>query len=150
MLLERYAAVVALVLALAVVSLVTAVVFGLPFGALEGVSLPGLVAANAGAGLIALLHGTIAFVVGAAIGRRGPAIGVAAAVAVVGYLVQGLAGLSDAIEPLRILSPWHWYLERNMLAEGVPPAAFVLPVAVCAVLLVPAALRFVRRDTGVG
>lgn len=149
-LLERYGAVVALVLALAAVACVTAVVFGAPFGALEGVSLPGLAAANAGAGLIALLHGTIAFVVGAVIGRRAPAVGVAAAVAVVGYLVQGLAGLSDAVEPLRALSPWHWYLDRNMLAEGVPAAAFVLPVAVCAVLLVPAVVRFVRRDTGVG
>lgn len=66
--------------------------------------------------------------------------------AVAGYLVQSLLGLTDALRPLRFLTPWHWYLERNMLAEGAAPAAVVIPVLVSAVLLGVGWAAFLRRD----
>ena len=144
--LGRYAASVGLLAGLTLVLAVSVLATAPPFGALEGVSVPGLLAACAGAGALALLHLTVAFTVGAATGRRAPAAAAATVLAVTGYLVQGLAAVSDVIHPLRLVSPWHWYLGRNMLVQGVAPEAFVVPVALSAALLLVAIVAFERRD----
>ena len=144
--LERYGANAAL-LALSAATLVVAVAtLAAPVGALDGVSLTGLVGASVGAFALALLHGTIAFTAGAATGRRAPAIGIATAVGAAGYLIEGLLVLSDAVAPLRLVSPWHWYLGRNMLVDGVAPDAIVPPALVSAVLVGVAIRLFRQRD----
>jgi ABC-2 type transport system permease protein len=84
--------------------------------------------------------------VGAATGRQAAASSSATVVAVVGYLLQGLVGLSDAVRPLRLVSPWHWYLGRNMLAQGVAPDALIVPVVLSAVMFGAGAAVFLRRD----
>lgn len=114
--------------------------------ALDGVDIVGLLGASAAAGALALLHQSLAYAIGAATGRRGPAVGVAAAVAVGGYLIYSLLSLVDALAPLRYATPWYWYLQRNMLAQGVPPAAVVVPLALSAVLLAAGWALFRRRD----
>jgi ABC-2 type transport system permease protein len=144
--LERYAAGVALLAVLIAVLAASTVGLSAPFGALDGVSLGGLAGACAAAGCLALLHGSVAFAVGAATGRRSPAIAAASSVAVGGYLVQSLHSVTEALDPLRFVNPWHWYLRRNMLAEGVPLDAIVVPLAVSAVLLAAGVLAFRRRD----
>ena len=143
---ERYLAMVAIVLIVTAVFSVSVVLLAWPFGALEGVPLTGIGAACVGAMLLGLLHGTLAFTVGAVSGRRSLANGVAAAVGVGGYLLQGLIGVSDSLRPLRLVTPWHWYLGRNMLAQGVAPDALLAPIAVCAVLFPVALIAFSRRD----
>lgn len=142
----RFASVVALVTVLTLVSFVAIAVLALPFGALDDVSVPGLVAASAGAGLLALLHGSIAFTVGALAGRRAIALAVATAVAVAGYLVHGLIGSTDALDSMRFAVPWHWYLGRNMLAQGVAVESLLVPPVLCLVLVIAAAAAFQRRD----
>jgi ABC-2 type transport system permease protein len=137
--------VVLLVVLVAVFSLAL-VAFGAPFGVLDGVSLPGLLGACAGIFGIALLHASIAFAVGAATGRRGPAIAVATAIAVGGYLVQSLLSLTDALAPLRTITPWHWYLDRNMLADGPAVTAIVLPLVVSVPVVLAGWAAFRRRD----
>jgi ABC-2 type transport system permease protein len=144
--LERGAAAVAMIALLTVVSAASTIALALPFGALDGVSLPGLLAASAAAGLLALLHGSVAFAVGAAVGRRGPALAAAAALAVGGYMLQGLIAVSTALEPLHFLVPWHWYLGRNMLAQGIAPDAILVPLALSLVLLAGSVPAFTRRD----
>jgi len=144
--LERYAASLALLVGLIVVFAVAAVALSAPFGALEGVRIAGLVGACVAVGCIALLHGSIAFAVGAATGRRGPAIAVATVVAVVGYLIQSLQSLTDLLDAFRFMNPWHWYLKRNMLVDGVPPEAVLAPLAVSALLLAFGWATFRRRD----
>jgi uncharacterized membrane-anchored protein len=47
---------------------------------------------------------------------------------------------------VRQLSPWHWYLDRNLLAEGPASAAVVVPLAISAVLVGVAWAMFRRRD----
>ena len=143
---ERYLAMVAMITGLTAVFAVSLVVLALPFGALEGVPMTGLAGAVAGVFGIALLHATLAFGVGAATGRRSLALSSATVVAVAGYLLQGLVGLSDAIHPLRLLSPWHWYLGRNMLAQGVAPDALVVPLVLSLVIFAAGAGAFLRRD----
>jgi ABC-2 type transport system permease protein len=143
---ERYLAVVALLVVLVAVFTLALVAFGGPFGVLDGVSLTGLLGACAGVFGIALLHASIAFAVGAATGRRGPAITVATAIAVGGYLVQSLLSLTDALAPLRAITPWHWYLDRNMLADGPAVTAIVLPLVVSVPVVVAGWAAFRRRD----
>ncbi len=143
---QRYGAVVAMVGALTAVFTVSLVVLGAPFGALEGVPATGLAGAVAGAFGITLLHATVAFGVGAATGRRAWATSSATVVAVGGYLLQGLLGVSDAIRPLRFVVPWHWYLSRNMLAQGVAPEAIVVPLVLAATIFAAGAAAFLRRD----
>jgi ABC-2 type transport system permease protein len=143
---ERYLAIVALLILLVAVLTGALVVLGPPFGALDGVSLGGLLGACAGVFGIGLLHASLAFAVGAATGRRAPAIAVATAVAVAGYLVQSLLSLTDALRPLRVVTPWHWYLDRNMLAEGPSAAAILLPLLVSLPLFLAGWAAFRRRD----
>jgi ABC-2 type transport system permease protein len=71
---------------------------------------------------------------------------VATAVAVGGYLVQSLLSLTGALAPLRAITPWHWYLDRNMLAEGPAVAAIVLPVVVSVPVVLIGWAAFRRRD----
>ena len=143
---ERYLAMVAMITGLTAVFALSLVLLAVPFGALDGVPLSGLAGATAGVFGIALLHGTIAFGVGAATGRRALALSSATVVAVAGYLAQGLLGLSDAIRPLRFVVPWHWYLGRNMLAQGVAPDAIIVPIVLSTAIFAAGVTAFLRRD----
>lgn len=145
-LLERYAAVVVILAAL--VALFTGLLLGSAamVDALAGVRIGGLLGACAGVLGLALLFGTLAFAVGAATGHRGTAIAVASAAAIGGYLLQTLLSVADVLRPVRYFTPWHWYLERNMLAEGPAPVAIVMPLVLSAVLLAGGWAAFVRRD----
>lgn len=143
---ERYLAGVVLLLVLVVVFAAATLGLAAAVDALDGVRLTGLLGACAAAGALALLHLSLAYAVGAATGRRGPAVGIAAAVAIGGYLIYSLLSLIEALAPLRYATPWYWYLQRNMLAHGVPPAAIAVPVAVSGVLLAVGWALFRRRD----
>jgi ABC-2 type transport system permease protein len=87
-LLERYLATFALLAGLVAVFTAALLVLGPPFGALEGVATADLLWACAAVYALGLLHGSLAFAIGAAAGRRGVAVAVATAVAVAGYLVE--------------------------------------------------------------
>jgi ABC-2 type transport system permease protein len=137
---------VAMIAGITAVFALSLVLLAVPFSALEDVPLSGLAGATAGVFGIALLHGTIAFGVGAATGRRALALSSATVVAVAGYLAQGLLGLSDAIRPLRFVVPWHWYLGRNMLAQGVAPDAIIVPIVLSTAIFAAGVTAFLRRD----
>jgi ABC-2 type transport system permease protein len=143
---ERYAATVALLLLRCAVFGGALLALGPPFGALEGIPIEGLLGACAGAFGIALLHGSVAFAVGAATGRGTAATAAATTFAVAGYLVQSLVGLTEVLRPLRFLTPWHWYLERNMLVDGPSAAAVAVPVLGSLVLVLAGWAAFARRD----
>jgi len=144
--LQRYLAMLGMLAGLTAVFAVSLVVLGAPLGALEDVPMTGLAGATAGVFGIALLHATVAFGVGAATGRRAWALSSATVIAVAGYLFQGLLGLTDALRPIRFVLPWHWYLGRNMLADGVAPDAIVVPLVLSAVIFAGGAAAFLRRD----
>jgi ABC-2 type transport system permease protein len=145
-LIERYAAVVLLMGAVTIALAVSLLLLGPTVGLLDGISIGRLAAASASAFCIALLHMTLAFAVGGAVGRPGPAVAVATSVASAGYLLQSLTAASGGLGWLDGLSPWHWYLDRNVLAAGLAPVAVVGPVLAAAVLVTAAAWRFDRRD----
>ena len=105
-----------------------------------------LAAATTAAALLALAFGAIAVCFGALTGRRGAAIGVAAAGGVAAYLVNSLAALVDFLEPVRKASPFYHYVASDPLREGLAlgNVAFLVVLALAAAGL--AAFFFDRRD----
>jgi ABC-2 type transport system permease protein len=145
-LLERYLATFGLLAGLVGVFGLALLVLGPPFEALEGVPTSNVIAACAAVFALGLLHGSLAFTIGAVAGRRGIAVALATAVAVAGYLVETVLAAAGYLGAVRQLSPWHWYLDRNLLAEGAAPAAVMLPLAIAALLVGVAWVVFRRRD----
>jgi ABC-2 type transport system permease protein len=143
---ERYLATFGLLAGLVAVLAGALLVLGPPFEALEGVPTWNVVGACAAVFALGLLHGSLAFAIGATAGRRGLAVAVATAVAVAGYLVETVLAAAGDLGILRQLSPWNWYLDRNLLAEGPASAAVVAPLAISAVLVGVAWAMFRRRD----
>ncbi len=73
-------------------------------------------------------------------------MGVSTAIAVIGFVVQGLA---EEVAPLRVvrdLMPWNWLIEGDPLRSGFGALAFILPLAVSAMLFAGGAWLFRRRD----
>jgi len=104
-------------------------------------------AAVVAAVLLALGFGAIALLTGAVVGRRGAAVGITAALAVAAYLVNSLAGIVDALEPLRPLTPFFHYEDPDPLRHGLAPAHLAVLLAIAVVAAGAAAIAFDRRDT---
>ncbi|MBI4259487.1 MAG: ABC transporter permease subunit [Actinobacteria bacterium] len=96
--------------------------------------------------LVGLVFGSTALLAGAATGRRGVAIGVAAALAVVTYALQALAVAVSALEPYRVLSPFHHSQAGQPLVSGLAAGHTAVLAAVPLVLIGVAVWAFERRD----
>lgn len=104
-----------------------------------------VLAASAGLYLLVLAFSTIALAVGAATGRRGTALGVAAALAVLAFMLDAIAPLVGA-EWMAAVSPFSWFLNGEPLSEGFDPAGSArLALLVAAATLLGIA-TFPRRD----
>ena len=110
------------------------------------VSAAHLAAATAAAVLLAVSFGAVALLVGAATGRRGAAIGVAAAGAVAAYLLSSLAELVDFLKPLRGVSPFYHYVTQDALRAGLAVDHVLFLVALAVVATAAAVAAFARRD----
>jgi ABC-2 type transport system permease protein len=130
------------ILAVVLAGVTAAIVLGMGIDVTVG----GVFAGSAALLVFVLLHGTLAYAVGAATGRRGLAIGVAAGVAVLGYIGDAIGSMLDGAGWLQAASPWHWFLAADPVSTGrVSGSVVVLAVVAVAV----AALgwgRFARRD----
>src|SRR5204863_8598994 len=93
---ERFGAAKVLVLLQVVIGLVTGIAVGASVGVFDDVSVGRFVIATIAVAELALLHLAIAFAVGAATGRRGPALSAASAVAVGGHVPYGVASSGGA------------------------------------------------------
>jgi ABC-2 type transport system permease protein len=143
---ERFAATKVLVVGQAIVALATIYLIGAAVGVFDDVRASRFLLATLGVTELALLHLCIAFTAGAVTGRRGPALSVASGVAVGGFVLHGLAASATAIEPIRWLSPWWWFLDRNMLVEDPTFLALGLPIILATVIFVGGVLAYERRD----
>jgi ABC-2 type transport system permease protein len=97
--------------------------------------------------LLALGHGSVALLVGAATGKRALAIGVSSALAVAGYMLDGLSRIVGALEPWRVLSPFDWMGDPLRKGVDLRGTAALLALALGAAALAP--LLFDRRDIAV-
>jgi ABC-2 type transport system permease protein len=110
--------------------------------------LPGWAFAAAAAVSFAFVavHVALTFAAGAATGRKGLAIGLGAGLALVGFLVNALAGVADAFETARDFSPWYWLLKENPLTTAPGLLSFWVPIALSALLIALGTWVFNRRD----
>ncbi len=146
-LLEAFAAAVVLTLVVCA-SLWLLLVVSDPLLDLE-LSQTGMVAANVGLALVALVFCALALAVGGVTGNRGLTVGVTAAVTVAAFFLNGLAAVVDDIAWTRWLSPFHWLQGPNPLANGFAWGEFALLLATVIVLLTVAVIGFERRDIDV-
>ena len=123
--------------------LIGTIVAGMDVGA------AGLAAASFDVVALAWLYGALAVLLGAAIGRRAIAGGIAAALAVLAYVVNGLAPLVYAIDALRPYSPWYHYADSAALTSGLDPVNVGVLLGITAALVLIAPLPLRRRDIGV-
>ena len=105
-----------------------------------------LAAAGVSAVTLAVGFGAIALAVGSATGRRGTALGVAAALAVAAYLVKSLAALVPWLDGIQPATPFHHYSSADPLGAGFSPAHLAALLAVVAVAAVAGLVMVDRRD----
>jgi ABC-2 type transport system permease protein len=96
--------------------------------------------------LLSLAFGLLALCLGSLTGRRGTAVGVAAAFAVGGYLLQSLGPLVAWLEPWTVLSPFAHYASGDRLRDGLDAGAAGVLLALALALAAAAAAAFERRD----
>ena len=145
--LSRYAAL--LVALVGIVTLLGLALLALrgPVG-LDGVSAGGLGAVSVRLGLFGAFFGALAFAAGAATGRRGTALGVGAAVAVAGYVANAVLPQVAALRWAQELSPFHWYLGDDPLANGLGGSGGWLLGGGAVALVALGVWAFRRRDVG--
>lgn len=149
LLVERWAAVMALTAALSAVTFltveVTAVMVDLPVG------VAALWWASVSAVLVTWAHASLALAAGALTGRRSIAISVASVLAVAGYVITSLADAGiGAFEPVRPLSLFTHYDVVHSLVNGAPPWSLLVLVAVTLVGVGFALWAIDRRDLRAG
>lgn len=105
-----------------------------------------ILAASAGLGLLGLFFAGLAMLIWALGGSSFPAIRTTAVVALVTFLLNGLGSLTDAMQPVRVISPFYWYFgDGPPLAKGFEPTYFLL-LAGAALTGWLAITRFRQRD----
>ncbi|MGI5287889.1 ABC transporter permease subunit [Nonomuraea polychroma] len=144
--LQRFAALVVALLAVAVVTL--AVVWAVGESVKIGVPFDRLLAAQTGVFLLGLFAGTVALTVGAATGRRVIASAMVGVWIVAGYMVVTVGRSVEAISWLKWISPFHYYAEGRPLYEGLPVGDYLVLAGATAMLVLTAVLAFDRRDVG--
>jgi ABC-2 type transport system permease protein len=146
--LQRYAALAASIVGIsAVIWLVMVAVTG-P-AQLDGVSGGELAATAIQLALFAACFGALAFAIGAATGRKAPALGGAAGIAVLAYLANSVIPQVDGLQWTRRISPFHWYLGGEPLKNGLQLGDSALLLAVTVALVAAGTWAFNRRDIAV-
>jgi ABC-2 type transport system permease protein len=146
--LERFTSIVITIVLMTTVLWISLVAISGP-ASLDGISIGQFAAASLQLTLFGVAIGSVSFAVGAATGRRGLALGVASAIAVLGYLEMGVFPQVQWLEWTRDVTPWTWYLGGKPLANGVQLGDCCLLVAMAVVMVGGGTWAFTRRDIGV-
>lgn len=111
-----------------------------------GISLADLSAYSVHLAFFGLAIGAIALAVGAGTGQRTLATGAAAAVGVLGWLINGFTPLVSAIGWLKYLSPFYYYVAHDPLTEGVGVLDLAVLGVLALLLTAVALMRIEHRD----
>jgi ABC-2 type transport system permease protein len=96
--------------------------------------------------LLGVLYAGLAIAIAGLVGRPGPVLAIALALALVGYIAAALFPLSDALEAWAWLSPWDWALGGDPLFHPTEPVRYLALVGATAALLLVGVVAFARRD----
>ncbi|MBO4206068.1 ABC transporter permease subunit [Micromonospora echinofusca] len=116
-----------------------------PGARLDTISIGQFAAQSVALALLGTLFGTIAITVGAATGSRAAALVGSAAVGVLSYAANTFATQIGA-DPLRYLSPFHYYIGNEPLRNGFQWVDLGILAAAVGVLVLAATVAFNRRD----
>ena len=139
------AAAIALVVSVIAFAVWVGLIVGVAAGG-GGITLAHMTALAVQLGFFGLASGAVALALGAGTGRRSVATGGAAAVAILGWLINSFAPLVAAIAWLKYLTLFYYYAGYDPLARGVGVPGLVVLGLVTVTLTVCAVLAFERRD----
>ena len=111
-----------------------------------GISLAHITAFSVQLAFFGFATGALAIALGAGTGRRALAAGGAAAVAIVGWLINGFAPLIGAIDWLKYLSMFYYYAGHDPLDSGVDIGGLVVLGALALGLTALGMIGIERRD----
>jgi ABC-2 type transport system permease protein len=111
-----------------------------------GITLAHITALAVQLAFFGLAAGALAIALGAGTGRRSLATGVAAAVTLVGWLINSFAPLVGAIEWLKYLSPFYYYAGNDPLTHGVDIGGVIVLGVVTLLLTAVGMIGIQRRD----
>ncbi|WP_063057417.1 ABC transporter permease subunit [Nocardia sienata] len=95
--------------------------------------------------LLGIIFGALSLGLSAAIGKRGPVLGIAVGIGVLTYVAGNLAGVIGA-DWLKYLSPFHYYIGGEPLRHGMQWADAAILLTATITLVAAGFLRFTRRD----
>jgi ABC-2 type transport system permease protein len=95
---------------------------------------------------LGLALGALGLALSGATGQRSVAMGGAAAVAVLMYLVNGFAPAIDGLHWLKYLTLFYYYEGQDPLTTGVHPGGLLVLLAVTVLLVAAGVWAFERRD----
>jgi ABC-2 type transport system permease protein len=146
--LQKFGAIAAALGGLAAVLSVVLIALGRPVG----LTVPpvDLLAATVHQYVFGLGFGAIALAIGCLKGRKGLAIGLTTSIAVVAFLLNGLAPLSDATAWAQLLSPFYYANGSIPLRNGFALDHLAVLTAIVVVAVVAAVRGFDRRDLAIG
>jgi ABC-2 type transport system permease protein len=146
---SRLIAAKATAIGLLVVIVASAVWVGLIVGVAAGgggITLAHMAALALHLAFFGLATGALALALGAATGRRSLASGGAAAIAILGWLVNSFAPLVGAISWLRYLTLFYYYAGHDPLTGGVNAVGLIVLGLVTLALTATAIIGFEHRD----
>jgi ABC-2 type transport system permease protein len=139
--------------AAAIALVVLVVAFAVWIGLIAGVALGGggisvahITALGVQLAFFGLATGAVALAVGAGTGRKSLATGSAAAVAILGWLVNSFAPLVGSISWLKYLTLFYYYSEHDPLTRGIGGTDLIVLGLVTIALTATALVAFDRRD----
>jgi beta-exotoxin I transport system permease protein len=141
---DKALAIVVTTFALAGVLFVTTLAAGPLFDL--SVPVPRLVGACVMLALLAISFGATALAISTASGRRSLGNAVAGAIAVISLVLNALAAQVSALDPIRPLSPFRWYLDPDPLTTPLQPVNVLVLVGIAVVAFLLALFAFDRRD----
>ncbi len=96
--------------------------------------------------LLGIIFGCLALAIGASLGERGPALGIAAALASAAYLLSSLGPVVSWLDDWRVLSPFYWAVGDEQLTSGLSWEALVVLLGLTVVAVAGAIVAFDRHD----
>ena len=93
--------------------------------------------------------GLLALSIGAATGRKSLAGGVAAAVGIIGFLLDTFLSVVELLEPARFVSVFYYFNSNDVIINGINFTHFFILAGISATALAIATWRFERRDLSI-
>jgi ABC-2 type transport system permease protein len=139
--------------AVAIAAIVATIAFAVWTGLIVGVAVGGggitighITALAIQLAFFGFATGAVALALGAGTGNKSLAIGVAAGVAILGWLINSLAPLVSAIGWLKYLAPYYYYAGHDPLTRGADIPGLIVLGALTLLLTAIAMVSIERRD----